>query len=258
MKTNALTRMAYHNDPEAVRVRKKREYHRNKIRAEVEGLKTPALRTIVKAVGAVSPTKAAKLTKVGDLIEALMDAVNNRGLEAKTVRAHLPHKDAATVPDPSVRRTPKRRKRDFSGTERDGHQRGGGGEGPHHQRLRKKLTECPSRVKPGLRAEDTHTEYELPSGDRVDVLVCQEQATLSIEVKSKISNEADLERGVYQCVKYRAVLEAQQRAERQSRPVEAWLVVERRRPNKPQLPQRLKELARQLDVRTKELNPLSP
>ena len=98
----------------------------------------------------------------------------------------------------------------------------------------------------------------MPSGDRVDVLVCQEQTTFAIEVKSKISNAADLERGVYQCVKYHPVLEAQQRAERQSRPVEVWLVVERRHLNKPQLSQRLKDLARQLDVRTKELNPLSP
>ena len=43
MKTNALTRMAYHSNPEAVRDREKREYHRNRIRAEVKGLKAPAL-----------------------------------------------------------------------------------------------------------------------------------------------------------------------------------------------------------------------
>ena len=37
---------------------------------------------------------------------------------------------------------------------------------------------------------------------------------LAIEVKSRDSNWADLQRGIYQCVKYQAVLRAQERGER--------------------------------------------
>ena len=62
---------------------------------------------------------------------------------------------------------------------------------------------------------------------------------LAIEVKSRDSEWSDLERGVYQCVKYRAVLAAQ---ERQGRTVRALLVIES------ELPRELAGRAKRLDI----------
>ena len=257
MRTNALTRMAYHENPERVRDRKKREYHRNKIRELCKGMRAADLRTIVKAVNATSPAKAARITNRGELVDVLCAAVDERGLEAKNVRAHLRIGKAAR--DPSARRPRKSRKSDFAGTEMDGHQPGGGGEGPNHRRLKEELAKRPSHIDHDLRAKDAEPEYKLLSGDQVDVLVNTTEATFAIEVKSRDSNDADLERGVYQCVKYRAVLEAEgaARTAPQVLSVEAWLVVERGRPNRRRLPKRLDDLARRLGVRTRELDPLS-
>ena len=74
----------------------------------------------------------------------------------------------------------------------------------------------------GFRGVRTETEVDLLSGDRVDVVLYCERKTVAIEVKSRKSNEADLCRGVYQCVKYKAVLSAQD----DRLPVESWLVTE--------------------------------
>ena len=52
------------------------------------------------------------------------------------------------------------------------------------------------------------TEVVLPSGDPVDVLFQSARSHIAIEVKSHISNEADLRRGFFQCVKYRAIVRA--------------------------------------------------
>ena len=131
---------------------------------------------------------------------------------------------------------------DLAGKERDGTGRGGG-EGANHRALRLKVTREPSLVRRGLRSEDTETEVELLSGDRVDVVSVAKDGTVAIEVKSRDSDWNDLRRGVYQCVKYRAVLAAQDI--RQEPTVESWLVTER------DLPGDLKALARRHRVRTK-------
>ena len=131
--------------------------------------------------------------------------------------------------------------------ERHGKRRGGGGEGPNHKALRLRVTKEPSLVRRGLRPENTDTEVELLSGDRVDVVSASNDGTVAIEVKSRDSDVNDVERGVYQCVKYRAVLEAQDI--RRKPIVESWLVTET------PLPGELKALARRLKVRTKVIKP---
>ena len=133
------------------------------------------------------------------------------------------------------------------GKERHGKRRRGGGEGPNHKALRLRVTEEPSLVRRGLRPENTDTEVELLSGDRVDVVSASNDGTVAIEVKSRDSDVNDVERGVYQCVKYRAVLEAQDI--RRKPIVESWLVTET------PLPGELKALARRLKVRTKVIKP---
>ena len=131
-----------------------------------------------------------------------------------------------------------------AGREKDG-SRAGGGEGPNHRALRLRVLKEPGLVRRGLRAEDASTEFELLLGDRVDVVVFAPGRTAAIEVKSGDSDWADLRRGVYQCVKYRAVLKAQDI--RGNPVVESWLVTETPLPNE------LKALARLLDVRTRVL-----
>ena len=58
----------------------------------------------------------------------------------------------------------------------------------------------------GMAAE---TEARLLSGDVVDVLFTNRRRALAVEVKSSQSAVDDVIRGVFQCVKYEAVLSAQ-------------------------------------------------
>ena len=86
-------------------------------------------------------------------------------------------------------------------------------------------------------------EHELPSGDSVDVTAWNRSSVWHIEVKSRISNDSDIRRGLYQCVKYEAVGRAVESVERRRpRKTKALLVVER------DLPDQLVKLARDLKV----------
>ena len=49
---------------------------------------------------------------------------------------------------------------------------------------------------------------------------------IAIEVKSRISDDADILRGIYQCVKYKAVLSAECLAHGENGNVDAFLVIE--------------------------------
>ena len=123
-----------------------------------------------------------------------------------------------------------------------------GGEGENHKALKLRVKQEPSLVRRGLRSEETRAEVELLSGDRVDVVsVARDGTTVAIEVKSRNSDWHDLRRGVYQCVKYRAVIAAEDM--RQNPKVESWLVTEER------LTGGLSELACRLGVRTRVIPP---
>lgn len=130
------------------------------------------------------------------------------------------------------------------GLQREGFQSESIGEGTNHKAMRLRVLGAPELIVPGLRAEVTKTELELLSGDKVDVVSYAKEKTVAIEVKSQDSNWNDLRRGVYQCVKYRAVLIAQCEPN-----VECWLVTQR------ELGAELKHLARRLGVKTRVLKP---
>lgn len=101
---------------------------------------------------------------------------------------------------------------------------GKGGEGPEHKALRKWVTANPGAIRKGFASARTETEVDLLSGDRIDaVFYCQDRIVV-VEVKSRISNEVDLKRGVYQCIKYRAVKAAMD--VRDDPLIEAFLVTE--------------------------------
>lgn len=83
-----------------------------------------------------------------------------------------------------------------------------GGESEDHKHLKEHVAANPSIL--GLRPSVAKgvNEYVLPSGDMLDVLFREGDEWIAVEVKSHISDDADLVRGLFQCVKYLAVLEA--------------------------------------------------
>lgn len=134
-----------------------------------------------------------------------------------------------------------------NGTEKDGNPRGRGGEGPNHKALRLWVHANPHRLFGELQVLKSDTEVELFSGDRIDNVYYAAGCTVALEAKSRDSNEADLHRGIYQCVKYRAVLQAMD--PREDARIDAVLVTEE------PLPGFLKELAKRLDITHKQVSP---
>ena len=85
----------------------------------------------------------------------------------------------------------------------------GGGEGAQHKALKEYIYAHPELV--GIRnVVKRDTEFILLSGDRLDVYFEQKDGSrIAVEVKSKISTDDDILRGIYQCVKYKAILDAE-------------------------------------------------
>ncbi len=84
-----------------------------------------------------------------------------------------------------------------------------GGEGKAHRVLKEYVAVHPEilGLASGMEAE---VECPLPSGDAVDVLFRDSEGWYAAEVKPDSTSDADLVRGIFQCVKYRAILEAWQ------------------------------------------------
>ncbi len=103
---------------------------------------------------------------------------------------------------------------------------GKGGESKEHKQLKVYIADHPEIV--GLKKSlgPGETEVELPSGDTPDVLFQNSKCRIAVEVKSHISNEADLQRGIFQCVKYRAILKACRSVEIENYEVNSLLAIE--------------------------------
>lgn len=83
----------------------------------------------------------------------------------------------------------------------------GKGESEQHKRLKEWARNNPSAI--GLpRGFVGEVERDLLSGDRVDVLFTRGEEFAVVEVKSCLSSDDDLRRGIYQCVKYKEVVRA--------------------------------------------------
>ncbi len=102
----------------------------------------------------------------------------------------------------------------------------GGGEGERHKTLKEYVATHPESI--GLKAGTPNgtNEHPLPSGDFLDVSFVHKKVWVAAEVKSAISTESDLIRGLFQCVKYRAVMEAVQIAKACPQSARALLVLE--------------------------------
>ena len=101
----------------------------------------------------------------------------------------------------------------------------GTAESEAHQRLKAYVAKDPTSVGLGKSLAPGETEVVLPSGDKVDVLFQSKKSHIAVEVKSCISNEADLRRGLFQCVKYRAILRARRSLEGGSYEADALLAL---------------------------------
>jgi len=103
---------------------------------------------------------------------------------------------------------------------------GGGGESPEHKRLKEFIALHPESVGLTSKSFPGSMEESLQSGDTLDVCFQSGQDAVAIEVKSVLSSVSDIVRGMFQCVKYRAVLEAQQSANGLPQSARAILVLE--------------------------------
>lgn len=101
-------------------------------------------------------------------------------------------------------------KSDFSAQIRKASSFGGGGESDEHKRLKEYVSKNPAAVGLSAHTEDGETEFQISSGDSIDVYFQNKKDWIGVEVKSSISNDTDLTRGLFQCIKYKAVMEAMQ------------------------------------------------
>jgi hypothetical protein len=131
---------------------------------------------------------------------------------------------------------------------------GGPPESENHLRLKEYVANHPREFGAARDCKKGLMEHRLPSADEMDVLFMSTREQVVVEVKSKISNSLDLERGVFQCVKYRAVLKAQSEVSNPgSRMAVRALLV-----SKQPLGSKLAKWARKLDVEVRVIRPLRP
>lgn len=119
---------------------------------------------------------------------------------------------------------------------------GGGGESDKHKRLKEAIAADPTLIGLPTSFGKGEIEYPLPSGDVVDVIFRKGNSWVAVEVKSSISNLADLTRGLFQCVKYDAVLKAWRSTQCESADIRVILAVE------PSLPPELLNLRSALGI----------
>ena len=95
---------------------------------------------------------------------------------------------------------------------RSGQSFGNGGEGDSHMELKEYIFNNPHVI--GIEEyKEKEKEHILLSADRIDVwFKLSDGACVAVEVKSHISSEADVLRGIFQCVKYKAIMDAEDKA----------------------------------------------
>ncbi|MBP6017039.1 MAG: hypothetical protein KA586_09990 [Candidatus Promineofilum sp.] len=109
--------------------------------------------------------------------------------------------------------------------------RGKGGEGEAHRRLKEYVAAHPEVVGHADWKVRGRTEYHLPSSDAIDVLFQTPWTWLAVEVKAANAGTADILRGLFQCVKYQALLEAEARVTDRPVAIASVLVLEGALPN---------------------------
>jgi hypothetical protein len=103
---------------------------------------------------------------------------------------------------------------------------GGGGESEEHKKLKEFVAKHPQVLDLPRSLGKGQIEYEFPSADAVDVLFIHGQKWIGVEVKAKNSPIEDIARGIYQCIKYRALIEAKQMVDQKKPNADVRLVLE--------------------------------
>lgn len=106
----------------------------------------------------------------------------------------------------------------------------GGGESEQHRRLKQFVALHPELLSLSKSAK-SEIEYSLPSGDSLDVLFRHGDDWIGAEIKSDISDPRDIVRGLFQCVKYRAIIESYQAVQTLPQSARAVLVLGGSLPN---------------------------
>jgi hypothetical protein len=83
----------------------------------------------------------------------------------------------------------------------------GDDESPEHKRLKEIVRQDPSLLRI-MSVTNATTEFPLPSGDEVDVYVEATDSPRFHVIEVKVNDPAEIRRGVYQAIKYRAVATA--------------------------------------------------
>ena len=235
MKANAVERAKYNLDPEYQRAtidRKIVEYHVKTVTGVLDANRPATIKAAAVRLKLVSPQKMARMTKKADVYGLFNEAVKN-GLKAREVREALA----------AAQEKPKSATKD---TRVNDAEFGGKGEGPEHKTLKEYIHDVAAKVCKDT-VEESEKEYSLLSGDKVDVTAWNTKTIWHIEVKSHISKDPDVKRGIYQCIKYAAVGKAMEKDENSGRRVKSLLVVE----SKPS--EYVSALAKKLDVRVYRL-----
>ena len=97
-------------------------------------------------------------------------------------------------------------------------------EGPDHKALKEMILKEP-KILGILNHNKSEMEWLLRSGDRLDVYIETPEALYAIEVKSHTSPSPDIVRGIFQTIKYAAVLEAEQRLVPKSKQKEVYSIL---------------------------------
>lgn len=103
---------------------------------------------------------------------------------------------------------------------------GSGGESEEHKRFKDYIAKNPVKIGLPGKVGMGKTEYVFRSADAVDVMFIYGLLWIGVEVKARNSSIEDIERGIYQCVKYKALIEAEQIVEQQKPNAEVILVLE--------------------------------
>jgi hypothetical protein len=101
----------------------------------------------------------------------------------------------------------------------------GGPESVLHRKLKKWIAGHPDAVSTFGKFQKGAPECGLASGDRLDVLFTNSRTRLAVEVKTSEASDDEIQRGIYQCVKYRATLRAMQLASTEPPNAQAVLVL---------------------------------
>jgi len=107
----------------------------------------------------------------------------------------------------------------------------GTGESPEHERLKIFISKHPEILGIDNNLQSTNIEYTFPSQDAVDILFKTKSSWIGVEVKSHISDIDDILRGLFQCVKYKALIEADQMTNNIKPSAEVFLAIENNFPN---------------------------